>query len=621
MTFGRGGSVRAFSAIVLVAGLAFLSACGGSGTPVGVPITISLSATLTSVNPGQATTITATVANDSTNKGVSWAASPSGFGALSNATSTSVTYTAPISVPTATQVTITATSLASSSVTATIQISVQSSAISIFLSIPPSSSPTAPQTINQGQQLSVNATLTNDTSSKGVTWSLSPPSGAGTLSNPTSKAVTYIAPGGVASNTPVTLTATSVADSNATAQLEITVFPSGAGPNVAALNVNSGPVPATSPTNNLAYVSVTICVPGTTTCETVDDIQVDTGSAGLRILQSAMPAISLPTVGDANIPGNDIFNCVQFADTSYLWGPMQQADIKIGSEVASAALIQTVSTSSSGIPTACSNGNTTPGDENTPTALGANGILGIGLEQTDCEIQGQINLCDNSVQAPAPAYFSCPSSGCSLTDAPIALLANNQVVNPVVLFGSDSNGVVVDLPAVLPPEFVAPTLSGALIFGINTATNNAIPSNATGFVLTNDSFTTSYGGQTLTASVIDSGSSALFFPSSSLAPCPAGGNFSGFYCPGGQTPQTATNGGVSIVNFTVDDAGNLFTNNPNDAVFGTLAGQNGNPGTCNQGAGSCTFDWGLPFFYGRPVFTAIDGQTVNGVGPGPFWAY
>jgi hypothetical protein len=554
---------------------------------------------------------------------VTWSIT-SGGGTLSGQTSTTVVYTAPASVPTPTSATIMATSVASSAVTASIQISLQSSAISISLS------PVAPQTINQGQQLSVNATVTNDTSNKGVTWSLSPSTGAGTLSSPTSTAVTYIAPGSVGGNTPVTLTATSNADSNAAANLEITVFPSGAGPNVAALNVNSGPMGNSS---NIAFVSVTICVPGTTTCQTVDDIQVDTGSAGLRILQSAMQSLTLPTLLDPNNTANSIFNCVQFADGSYLWGPVQAADIKIGNEVASGfngqtgALIQTVSTSTAGIPTACSNGGTI--DENTPTTLGANGIIGVGLEPTDCYLQSNppggppVNLCDGSVQAPAPAYFSCASSGCSSSATQTTQPAQGQVSNPVVWFAADNNGVAIQFPQVPGPEFAAPTLSGALIFGINTnTTNNTIPGAATVFGLNNDSFTTQYGGQTLIFSVIDSGSSALFFPSSSLAPCPASGNFSGFYCPGGPTPQTATNGGVSIVNFTVDDAGNLFNNNPNDAVFGTLGGQNGTANTCtSQGAGSCQFDWGLPFFYNQTIFTAIDGQTVNGIGPGPFWAY
>ena len=32
------------------------------------------------------------------------------------------------------------------------------------------------------------------------------------------------------------------------------------------------------------------------------------------------------------------------------------------------------------------------------------------------------------------------------------------------------------------------------------------------------------------------------------------------------------------------------------------------------------FDWGLPFFYGRSVYTAIEGKTA-GSATGPYYAY
>jgi Protein of unknown function (DUF3443) len=605
MTYVRGGIVRALSAMVLVAGLTFLAACGGSGTPAGLAVMITLSASLTSLNPGQASTITATVVNDPSNKGVTWSFSPAGFGALSNQTSTSVVYTAPTSVPTATSVTITATSVASSTVMATLQISVQTSAVTVSLS------PAAPQTINQAQQLSINATLTNDTSNKGVTWSLSPTT-IGSLNNQTTSAATYVAPS-VTSNTTVTVTATSKASASATATLQITVFPSGAGPNVAALTVDAGPVPQQADAN-LAFVSLTICVPGTTTCQTVDHIQVDTGSAGLRILQGVIPGLPLPTVTDTN-NGDALNNCVQFLDTSYLWGPVQIADIKIGSEVAASTNIQTVSSSNTGIPTACTNGGTV--NENTPSLLGANGILGVGLEPTDCIVAGN-DFCDGSVSSTAPpVYFECPSSGCAATDTPIFVPASAQVTNPVVLFNADNNGVVLQLPAV---QSAATTVSGSLIFGIGTESNNALGSTVNVFGLdSNDNFVTLYSGQTLTSSFIDSGSNALFFPSA-IAVC---ADNKSFYCPAGLTAQSATNQGaggtpVSVVNFSVDNADNLF--NTGDSAFGTLAGPQGTANTCTSNGGSCTFDWGLTFFFGRTIFTAIDGQAVSG-GTGPFWAY
>jgi len=606
--------VRAISAVVLVAGLVFLAACGGNGTPSGVPITITLSAGATSLNPGQATTVTASVANDSSGKGVSWSVSPTGFGTLSNQTTMSATYTAPTSVPANTTVTITATSVASPSVTANVQIAVQTSAITISLLLS-GGTPAAPQTINQGGSVPVTAKVTNDPSNKGVSWNISPQ--VGSLTGATSTAVTYQAPSSVTSNTLVTVTATSLASSATTAILEITVFPSGevAGSNVAALTVDGGPAPTTNAAANTPFVSVTICVPNTQICQTVDHVEVDTGSSGLRILQDVIPGLSLPTLSDG--AGGTINNCVQFLDTSYLWGPVGQADIRIGGEVAGSTNIQIVSSSNSGIPTACTNGGTV--NENTPQLLEANGIIGVGLEPTDCYAQGLVNLCDGSVQSPLPFYFDCPSSGCASTDTQITIDASNQVTNPVALF-SDGNGVIIQFPAVTSADA---TLSGSLIFGINTAAGNNDLGTATVFPLSGDSFITEFSSQTLSASFIDSGSNALFFPST-ITVCT---DAPAFYCPAGLVAQSATNVGAggspsSIVTFNVDNADNLFNGNPDDAVFGTLAGPEGTANTCtSQGTGSCSFDWGLPFFYGNTVFTAIDGANVTNVGTGPFWAY
>ena len=62
------------------------------------------------------------------------------------------------------------------------------------------------------------------------------------------------------------------------------------GANVAPITVNGGPVGNYA---DAAFASVTVCVPGTSNCQTVDDVLVDTGSFGLRILSSAL-TVSLP---------------------------------------------------------------------------------------------------------------------------------------------------------------------------------------------------------------------------------------------------------------------------------------------------------------------------------------
>ncbi len=61
--------------------------------------------------------------------------------------------------------------------------------------------------------------------------------------------------------------------------------------------------------DNSLYTSVSICNPGTATCQTIDHVLVDTGSSGLRILSSAL-GLALPYVTDAN--SNGIGNCIQY---------------------------------------------------------------------------------------------------------------------------------------------------------------------------------------------------------------------------------------------------------------------------------------------------------------------
>lgn len=84
-------------------------------------------------------------------------------------------------------------------------------------------SPSSPQAIDQGQTVVIAATLTNDTSSKGVSWTLT---GPGSLSSSTGPSVTYTSPTpSLTSAQQATVTATSVADSTKSAALQITVNP------------------------------------------------------------------------------------------------------------------------------------------------------------------------------------------------------------------------------------------------------------------------------------------------------------------------------------------------------------------------------------------------------------
>jgi hypothetical protein len=90
--------------------------------------------------------------------------------------------------------------------------------------------------------------------------------------------------------------------------------PPPANSNVADVIVDSGP---SNTSVNTLFTSVTLCVPGSTTdCQTIDHIQIDTASFGLRIL-APVSTLSLPV--QTALDGNPLLECTQFAD-GYSWG-------------------------------------------------------------------------------------------------------------------------------------------------------------------------------------------------------------------------------------------------------------------------------------------------------------
>lgn len=78
------------------------------------------------------------------------------------------------------------------------------------------------QTLWQGQSVIIAAVVSNDSSGRGVTWTLS---GPGALSKQTSTSVEYDAPTGLASNATATVTATAAADPTKSAPFTVTVKP------------------------------------------------------------------------------------------------------------------------------------------------------------------------------------------------------------------------------------------------------------------------------------------------------------------------------------------------------------------------------------------------------------
>jgi hypothetical protein len=373
------------------------------------------------------------------------------------------------------------------------------------------------------------------------------------------------------------------------------------GANVAPITVNTGPAAVDGESYaNGAFASATVCVPGTSTCQTVDGLLVDTGSVGLRIVSSVL-TIALPQQNSAT--GSPIVECLQFLE-SYSWGPVQTADITVASEKASAVPIHVLSDTDFSVPSSCT--STGPSADTLET-LGTNGILGVGLFAQDCGA-----ACVQSALNPTPppnAYYECTSaSSCQPTFESLT----QQVQNPVALFGSDNNGVIIELPAVSGAES---TVSGSLVFGIGTQTNNALGGATvyTADASNGGTFTTAFNGGSYPASFIDSGSNGYFFPDSGIAQCSSSSGASGFYCPASTVNLSATNqgstAGSGTVDFSIADAVTLFSNSGDDAAFGDLGG-----------SATGYFDWGLPFFYGHNVFAAIEGTSAPGGTP-PYWAY
>jgi hypothetical protein len=366
--------------------------------------------------------------------------------------------------------------------------------------------------------------------------------------------------------------------------------------NVAPVVVDSGPAGVKAV--NTLYTTVTLCRPGTTVCQTIDHIEVDTGSIGLRIVSTVLdPTLMLPQQKAA---GNPLVECYQYAD-GYNWGPVATADVHIGGESAEAVPIQIAGGAGSfTVPSDCSSAGT---EEDTVLAFGGNGLIGIGFQKADCG-----SACASTTNPQAGSYYSCTSTACTPASVPIP----QQLQNVVGLFPRDNNGVAVRLPAIDPKG--AATVTGSLIFGIGTASNNGL--GAAQIITTDDVdgyFTTTFGGQSITASFIDSGSLSYAFPDASITQCTTGA-LMGFFCPAMDVSLTATNIGlnhVSIVTpFNVAAASGLYASG--NTAFDDLAITDFGPGGY--------FDWGLSFFYGRTIFTAISGAMTPG-GPGPYFAY
>jgi hypothetical protein len=352
---------------------------------------------------------------------------------------------------------------------------------------------------------------------------------------------------------------------------------------------------------NQISVSVTICVPGTTTCQTVNNLLLDTGSTGVRIFASALSNVY------SSLPKTGLGNCTSYADNSYDWGPMVLADVELGQELASSVPIQVIDNSYGDGSTACVRGikaydaaehlNVTPTTQTATT--GFNGLVGVNFLAQDC---GSYCVTHND----ADLYYSCTGTTCTGSTAAL----NVQITNPVSKMNYDNNGVTMYFPPTTATGLNS--LYGQMYLGIGTQPNNT--PNSSVKTLTADSnesdsnfsmFYTTWQG-TQIAGFIDSGSACNFFPSTSGSL--AEDSYGDYNTVTGLTAtQMGYNGVQSVVKFNV---ASVNSSNVQPYCAASLG----------SSFASSDFDWGFPFFVGRTVYVGMEGATSS-LGTGLYWAY
>ena len=481
-------------------------------------------------------------------------------------------------VNTSTQVTITAISNQDTTKTATVTLTVNP-----VTAITVSCTPTVVQSLQNSQCIAT----TNSIVTTAVDWSttLGVVSATGQFTAPT-----------VPSTTTATITATTqVTGVTGTATVTVNVN------NAAVIAVDGGPTVngVSIGYSNGAYVTATVCVPGTTTCSTIDHVLVDTGSVGFRVLGSALGNLALTPQNASD--GNAMAECY-VAPSGYAWGPVALAQVQVSGEIASSIPVEIIEPSGFSAPPPSCTGQITSGALNNVTALKAKGILGIGVFLQDCG--------STCATGPQSTYYSCPLAGCS----PILVATAQQVSNPVAAFPSDNNGSLIQLPPLVAGG--TQTAQGTLIFGIGTQSNNGL-AGATVYGVTTQgqnpgSFLSTYNSNVYPGTIA-SGANANYFLTPAITGFPQC-TTTAYYCPSSQQTLTVnnagTNGSTGSVTITVDNGDTLLQSGK--FAFSTLAGPGGNR--------TSGFVFGIPFFYGRTVFTALSGATTPG-GTGPYFAY
>lgn len=557
-----------------------LAACGGGGgssPPASSPppqlVSISVTPAANSIIFGsnQQFTATGTYSDNSTQDitaSVSWTST--------GAVTEQINTTGLVTATTVGTTTITATS---GTVSKSTSLTVTAAPQLISIAVTPTAVSISTGTTQQYSAVGTYADNSTHDISTSVTWT-----STGAVTEPISSS-------GLATATTVGITTISAHSGNIVSNAATLTVTQASNQNIMTISVNGSLCSASTNYPNKPCVSVTVCTPDNSACHTVNDILLDTGSIGLRVFKSALGNLSLPQAPSGS---GSLAECIQFADLSSIWGPVQRAGVTLGNEPVVQVPIQVIDRTFGTIPagSVCQNADATPAD------AGYNGVLGVGVFNEDCG-SGCAGIHSNNQQ-----YFSC-SGTTTCTGASVE--TPNQVLNPVAQLPTDNNGILITIPAVPPGGQVSVT--GQLIMGIGTQANNTL-SGVTKFSANSiGEFRTVFNSTTFTDSFLDTGSNATYFGDGTVTGLTVCGNW---YCPPSTRTLSATTVGSTgspstTISFPIGNANNLFLSSSN--VFRELGG---------PAAG--TFDWGLPFYLGRPVFQGFEGKSSS-LGSGMFWAY
>jgi hypothetical protein len=334
-------------------------------------------------------------------------------------------------------------------------------------------------------------------------------------------------------------------------------------------------------------------------------------------------------------------------DGSALWGQVVKADVVLvsGGETASSIPIELINSSYGGtVPNDCDGGEAA----SNASDAGFNGIIGIGLWEkdcgTDCDPAYESSVASSGVEAAYYPYYTCSGNSCSQALVSVA----NQVTNPISAFPVNNNGLIFELPSVAATGTTS--VSGSIILGIGTGgnTNNTLSNSAHVYYAdANAYFATIFNGVTysdssssssIMGSFIDSGSNSYLFLAPSGVNCCStdssgdvlsttvscsSASSSGWIC--SSYNGSVTNEGVGYssgvpsgngvtASFAVESFYTLASGSNmvfNDLAAADVASAN-NPGT---------FDFGLPFFFGRNVYVGFEKDSGAALESQGYWAY